>query len=160
MVVFVCSIFLFVPLLYLKPYGLDAWAIRFKPQFAVGFLIFCFLLVGQIVKSINRTVVFRWKHKRNLLKYLGTELSADEAMILLRYTESGHKTQYIDPASGAANNLVRAGILYVPSAQYNILKGYSYTLTREAAPLVLNRDRFQKMILAENKVNKRPTNSN
>ena len=94
------------------------------------------------------------------MKYLETELSGDEVLLLLRYSESGNKTQYIDPTNGVANNLVRAGVLYVPSAEYNRLKGASYTLTREAAPLVLDRDRFQKMILTENKVNKRPKNSN
>ena len=87
-------------------------------------------------------------------------MSADEVMLLSRYAESGHKTQYIDPVSGAANNLVRAGVLYVPSAEYNLLKGCSYTLTREAATIILDRDRFQKIVLAENKVNKRPKNSN
>jgi hypothetical protein len=90
------------------------------------------------------------RHKRYLLKYLETELSADEVLLLQRYAESGKKTRYIDPASGAANNLVRAGVLYVPSAQCNVLAGCSYTLTREAAPLVLDRGRFQEMILAKN----------
>lgn len=142
----ICSVLLFAPLLYLKYFGLDIWAIRFRPYFAVGFLVSSFLLVGHIGKHFNDTVIFRWRHKQGLLKYL-EELSADEVFLLQRYAESGKKTQYIDPASGAANNLVRAGVLYVPSAQYNVLAGCSYTLTREAAPLVLNRDRFQKMIL-------------
>jgi hypothetical protein len=160
MLVFICSVFLFTPLLYLRYFGLDVWAIRFRPYFAVGFLASSFLLLGHTGRYFNDTVIFRWRHKRDLLKYLETELSADEVLLLQRYAESGKKTQYIDPASGAANNLVRAGVLYVPSAQYNVLAGCSYTLTREAAPLVLDRGRFQKMTSAKNKVNKRPGNSN
>ena len=149
MLVFTCSVFLFAPLLYLKYFGLDDWAIRFRPFFAAGFLVSSFLLVGHAGKHFHNTVIFRWKRKQNLLKYLKTELSADEVLLLQRYVESGNKTQYIDPANGTANNLVRAGVLYVPSAEYNRLKGASYTLTREAAPLVLDRNRFQKMILVQ-----------
>ena len=156
MFAFVCSVFLFVPLLYLKYFGLDAWAIRFRPYFAVGFLVSAFLLVGRIWQYFYKG----WQYHRKIRKYLETELSADEVMLLLRYAESGNKTQYIDPVSGAANNLAGNGILYTPSSRYNVLKGCPYTLTRAAAPLVLDRDRFQKMILAKNKVNKRPGNSN
>jgi hypothetical protein len=156
MFVFVCSVFLFAPLSYLKYFGLDAWAIRFRPYFAVGFLVFSFLLAGQLWQYFYKG----WQYHRKIRKYLETELSADEMMLLLRYAESGKKTQYIDPASGAANNLAGNGILYTPSPQYNVLKGCPYTLTRAAAPLVLDRDRFQEMILAKNKVNKRPKISN
>jgi len=156
MFVFVCSVFLFVPLSYLKYFGLDAWAIRFRPYFAVGFLVSVFLLVGQMGQYFYKG----WQYHRKIRKYLETELSADEVLVLLRYSESGKKTQYFDPASGAVNNLARNGILYTPSTQYNMLKGCPYTLTRAAAPHVLNRNRFQKMTLAENKVNKRPGNSN
>jgi hypothetical protein len=160
MLVFICCVFLFAPFLYLKYFGLDAWAIRFRPYFAVGFLVSGFLLVGHACKHLNDTVIVRWRFRRNILRYLRDELSADEVLVLQRYSESGHKTQYIDPVSGIANNLIRARILYVPSVEYNPHKGAPYTLTREAAPLVLDRDRFQKMVLAENKVNKRPKNSN
>lgn len=160
MLVFVCSVFLFFPPFYLKYFALDTWAIRFRPYFAVGFLASSFLLLGHAGKYFNDTFIFRWRHKRNLLKYLETELSADEVMLLSRYAESGKKTQYLDPTNGVANNLVRALVLYVPSAEYIRTQGAPYTLTRAAAPLVLDRDRFQKIILAENKVNKRAGNSN
>jgi len=160
MLTFVCALFLFLPIVYLRYFGLDVWAVHGRPFFAVGFLASSFLLVGHSVRHLNNTTVFRWKYRRKLLKYLETELSADEVTLLLGYSESGNKTRYIDPANGAANNLVRAGILYVPSAEYNRLKGASYTLTREAAVMVLDRNRFQKLILAENKVTKRPGNSN
>src|SRR5258707_7983604 len=100
MLAFVCAVFVFVPLKYLKYFGLDIWAVHFRPHFAVGFLIFSFLLIGHIGKYANDTLIFRWKRKRNLVKYLQTELSADETMLLLRYAESGNKTQYIDPANG------------------------------------------------------------
>jgi hypothetical protein len=160
MFAFVCAVFLFVPATYLKYFGLDGWATHYRPYFAVVFLMSSFLLVGHTVKHLNSTLIFRWRFKRNILKYLRDELSADEVLVLQRYSESGHKTQYIDPVSGIANNLVRAKILYVPSAEYNPHKGAPYTLTREAAPFVLDRDLFQKIVLAENKVNKRPKNSN
>ena len=121
MFVFVCSVLLFVPLLYLKYFGLDAWAIRFRPYFAVGFLISAFLLGGQIWQYFYKG----WRYRRKIRKYLETELSMDEVLLLQRYAESGKKTQYIDPASGAANNLARNGILYIPCERLtnHILRG-------------------------------------
>ena len=81
-------------------------------------------------------------------------------MILLRYTESGKKTQYFDPASGAVNNLARNGILHTPAPVYNRSKGVAFTLTRAAAPVVLARERFQKMVLDTPEVKQRLKNSN
>jgi hypothetical protein len=156
MFLFVCSVFLFVPILYLKYFGLDAWAIHFRPYFAVVFLVSAFLLVGRLGQYLYKG----WQYHRKIRKYLETELSADEVLVLQRYSESGKKTQYLDPVSGAVNNLALNGILYTPSPRYRITQGCPYTLTRAAAPLVLDRNRFQKMILTENKVNKRSGNSN
>ena len=154
MFVFICFVFLFTPLLYLKYFGLDVWAIRFRPYFSAGFLVFGFLLVGRIGQYFYNTAIFRWRYKQNLLKYLETELSIDEVLLLQKYSESGKKTQYFDSSSGVANNLIRAGVLYVASAEYIPVQGCPFTLTREAAPIVLNRDRFQRMVL------KRTKNSN
>jgi hypothetical protein len=156
MFVLICAVFLFVPGAYLKYFGLDGWAVHYRPYFAAVFLVSFTLLSGQTIQYFYRD----WHHKRRIRTYLQNELSQDEVMILLRYTESGRKTQYFDPASGAVNNLARNGILHTPAPLYNKLKGVAFTLTRAAAPLVLDRKRFQKMILAENKVNKRPGNSN
>lgn len=144
----VCAIFLFVPFIYLRYFGLDVWAIHLRPYFAVGFFVSAFLLGGKTGQYVHRATVSHWLYKRRILQYLETELSADEVLVLQKYAESGRKTQYFDPASGAVNNLAGNGILYTPSRQYNVLKGCAYTLTRAAAPYVLDRERFQKMILA------------
>ena len=139
----VCAILIFVPVTYLKYFGLDGWAVRFRPYFAMVFLVSAILLIGQTIQYLYKD----WHHKRRIRNYLQNELSQDEVMILLRYAESGRKTQYFDPASGAVNNLARNGILHTPAPLYSRLKGLAFTLTRAAAPVVLDRKRFQKIIL-------------
>jgi len=84
----------------------------------------------------------------------------DEVLVLQRYSESGNKTQYFDPSNGAANNLVLNRILCIPSPRYNVLKGCPYTLTRAAVPFVLNRERFQKMVLDSPESKKRQQKPN
>jgi len=155
MLAVICAAFLFAPLVYLKYFGLDAWAIHFRPYFAVGFFVFSFLFVGKIGQPFFRG----WQHRRKVLRYL-MELSADEVMVLLRYSESGKRTQYFDPASGAVNNLARNGVLYTPSTIYRMSKGCPYTLTKAAAPLVLDRKQFQKIILDTPEAKERLKNSN
>jgi Super-infection exclusion protein B len=159
MFVFICTIFLFTPLKYLKYFGLDVWAIHYRPYFAVGFLAFFFLLVASIGQWLSKTVVARRVEKRRIENYL-KGLSRDEVLILLRYSESGTKTQYFHPANGAVNNLVQNRILYQSAGMYSKLKGLAYSLRPVVVPYVLNRDRFQKLILAENDVSRRPGNSN
>lgn len=54
MFVLVCAVFLFIPVKYLKYFGLDSWAIRFRPYFAVVFLVSTILLVGQTIQYFYR----------------------------------------------------------------------------------------------------------
>jgi hypothetical protein len=158
MFVFVCSVFLFVPLRYLKYFGLDAWATHYRPYFGVVFLASSFLLLVSIGQHISKTVVVRRVEKRRVENYLKS-LSRDEVLILQRYSESGTKTQYFHPANGAVNNLVQHRILYQSAGIYSVLKGLAYSLMPVAVPFVLNRNRFQKLILSESDVSKRPSNS-
>lgn len=152
----VCAAFLFVPSRYLKYFGLDGWAAHYRPYFAVVFFVSSFLLIGRATQHFYRD----WHYRRRVRKYLQTELSADEVLVLMRYSESGKKTQYFDPASGAVNNLARNGILHTPAPQYNVLKGCAFTLTRAAAPVVLDRRRFQRIILDTPDAKRQLKNSN
>ena len=157
--VLVCAVFVFAPLKYLKYFGLDIWAIHYRPHFAVGFLAFTFLLLASIGQWLSKTVIARRVEKRRVENYLKA-LSRDEVLILSRYSESGTKTQYFHPANGAVNNLVQHRILYQSAGMYNKLKGLAYSLMPVAVPNVLNRDRFQKLVLTESDVSRRPGNLN
>jgi hypothetical protein len=159
MFVFVCAIFLFVPLRYLKYFGLDVWAIHYRPHFAVGMLASSFLLAVSVGQHLSTTVVARQVEKRRIENYLRA-LSRDEVSILQMYSNSGTKTQYFHPANGAVNNLVQHRILYQSAGMYSRLKGLAYSLMPVAVPYILDRNRFQKLVLSESDVLKRPENSN
>jgi len=133
---------------------------HYRPYFALGFLASSFLLVGHAGQYFHKTVIGNWRYKRKVANFLKEELSMDEVLVLQRYSESGNKTQYFDPSNGAANNLVLNRILCIPSPRYNVLKGCPYTLTRAAVPFVLNRERFQKMVLDSPESKKRQQKPN
>jgi hypothetical protein len=159
MFVLICGVMLFVPAHYLKYFGLDLWAVRYRPFFALGMLAFSFLFVFSLGEHFGRPLIARRKRIQQVERYLST-LSRDEALILSRYAESGTKTQYFHPANGAVNNLVQHHILYQSAGMYSRLKGLAYTLTPIAIPFVMNRPRFQKLLLAKDNPITRATNSN
>jgi len=159
MFVLIFGLLLFVPPQYLKYFGLDSWAIHGRPYWAVGMLMSSFLFIVSMGEQFGKPWLAQRRTIHTLEQYLVT-LGRDEVAILSRYADTGTKTQYFHPANGAVNNLVQHRILYQSAGIYSKLKGLAYSLTPQAIPYILDRKRFQKLLLNKEGLVTRTPNSN
>ncbi|MCJ7583798.1 MAG: superinfection exclusion B family protein [Anaerolineales bacterium] len=117
----ICGGFLFGGNSFFKTLGLDEIQTQYRPYFGLGFLLFGVLLISfPIAEGLRR--LYHWliekynqRRRFELTKEWLTSLTPAQKKILHSYIDKNTRSLRLDYKDGTVNELMIAGILYLPS---------------------------------------------
>lgn len=118
----ICSAFLFVGSDFFKTLGLDDIQTQYRTYFGLGFVVFGSLFISFPIAA-GMKWFYNWQkdkyiqHKRKkLVKEWFTHLTPAQKEILRTFIEKNTRTLSLDYKDGVVNELMNAGIIYLPTA--------------------------------------------
>ena len=127
MVVLFASFMLWAPDQALRYLNLFEFAQKNRWIWSICFLVSISVLIVGVFASFGppaKQSWDNWRQRRRIWRYL-LEMPLDQLNILMKYGQEDKSTMLYDPANGAVSDLMRRGILYVPSVTGYAVWGFS-----------------------------------